>query len=235
MSTNYDLSIVIPLYNEEKNIVSLIHDWEAVFNHNNIGHQYFIINDGSTDKSLELLSVVAGTIPNINIFTYENEGHGESLLKAYKMALNTTWVFQIDSDHQLENSAFNILWNNKDNYDFLLAQRENKNATAARNFISFISRMIVYLIYGNKVHDVNSPYRLMRSEKLKEAINLIGVKKFAPNILLTGFFIFKKTRIFTTVVHQRNDALSKKSKMNMYFLKGAIRSIFQVIFFRFKL
>jgi glycosyltransferase involved in cell wall biosynthesis len=159
--TKYELSVVIPVYNEEKNILQLLEDWEAVFNYNNIQHRYIIINDGSTDKSLELLNSISKSIPNIEILNHKNEGHGPSILKGYKMALSNPWVFQIDSDHQLETSAFNVLWKERDNYDLLLAQRKNKNATAARNFVSFISRITVNIFYGNKISDVNSPYRLI--------------------------------------------------------------------------
>jgi dolichol-phosphate mannosyltransferase len=235
MNNDYELSVVIPVYNEEKIILSVIQDWEAVFSNNNIRHQYLIIDDGSTDKSFALLQAANKKNADIKIFTHPNEGHGPSILKAYKMALDTEWIFQVDSDHQLDTTAFITLWKNRENYDFLLGERQDKNATITRKFLSSFSRFLVQLLYGNKIHDVNSPYRLMRTAKLKEALNRMAEKTFAPNVLLTAYFILKKTRIFTTSVQQRNDKLSKKSKMNMYFLKGCFNSLFQTILFRFKL
>ncbi|MES1160916.1 MAG: glycosyltransferase family 2 protein, partial [Bacteroidota bacterium] len=198
MATYYELAVVIPVFNEEKNIVDLITDWQAAVQAIPVRHRFIIINDGSRDNSLPILQTIAASAPEIEIHTQANAGHGPAILNGYRRALDTEWIFQIDSDHQHDPAVFATLWKNRNDFDFLLGERKEKNATLARKTVSFISTTIVWLLYGNRVNDVNSPYRLMRSASLKEALVLIPAGSFAPNILLTGWFVFFKKRIFTT-------------------------------------
>ena len=235
MHNNSELAVVIPIFNEEKNIISLIHDWQVLFTEKKITPVFIIINDGSTDKSLSLLTELRNRIPFFTILSHHNQGHGPSLLKGYQEANTYNWIFQIDSDHEYETAAFIDLWNHRDQYDLLLGERNEKNASIVRSFISFVSRLTVKVFYGKRIRDVNSPYRLMRGSILKSVIEKIPRKSFAPNILITGFFVLKQMRIYTVPIKKRKNKFSKKSKMNFYFTKGCLLSIFQTIRFRFKL
>jgi glycosyltransferase involved in cell wall biosynthesis len=249
MDADYELSVVIPVFNEEKNIGELLKDWQLTLQAIPIRYRFIIINDGSTDNSLPILQSIARQMtstaehrqsdtnlqPPITIHTQSNAGHGPSILAGYKLALDTDWVFQIDSDHQHDPAAFAILWENRNKFDFLLGERKEKNATLPRKWISFSSWLIVRLLYGKRIKDVNSPYRLIRSSELKEILTFIPAKAFAPNILLTAWFVYFETRVFTTVISNRSESSQRQSKMNGYFLRGCFQSIFQTILFRFRL
>jgi len=237
MTAYAELAVVIPLFNEEKNIASLIKDWNEVFTNRKINYEFIIINDGSTDNSLTLLESTASAIPGLKltIHNQKNQGHGNAILNGYKIALRSEWIFQLDSDHQLDINAFNTLWDNRNDYDFLVGERKKKNGTFFRKFISWSSAFLVHLFYGRRVNDVNSPYRLMRSAQLEKALEKISSQSFSPNVLITAFFTYKKARIFTLNLSQKNDRIEKKSKTNINFFKGCIKSMFQTIFFRLKL
>jgi len=235
MVVDYELSVVVPVFNEEKNIGELLKDWQVALRAIPVRCRFIIINDGSTDNSLPILQAIAGQIPAISIHTQPNAGHGPSILAGYRQALDTEWIFQMDSDHQHNPATFAILWNNREKFDFLLGERKDKNATLSRKGISLFSRLIVRLLYGKRVKDVNSPYRLMRSSELKKALKLIPEDSFAPNILLTAWFVYFQTRIFTVEVSNRSQGIGRQSKLNGYLLKGSFQSIFQTILFRFRL
>jgi dolichol-phosphate mannosyltransferase len=234
MPYNPVLAIVIPVYNEEASLVTLLHDWQTVFNATREPYKIILIDDGSKDKSLQLLHTLQESNPALDVHTQTNAGHGPAILKGYRLALSAEWVFQIDSDHQLDTAAFATLWANRQDFDLLIAERGEKNATAGRNRLSSISRLFVRLLYGRKVRDVNSPYRLMRAEKLREALEKIPDDSFAPNILLTSWFVLKKNRIFTGLVAVRKEGLLRQSKLSGYIFRGALRSAFQTILFRIK-
>ena len=234
MPYNPVLAIVIPVYNEEASLATLLKDWQAVFNATGEPYKIILIDDGSKDKSLQLLTTLGENDPDLDVHTQVNAGHGPAILKGYRLALSAEWVFQIDSDHQLDTAAFATLWANRQQFDLLIAERREKNATAGRNRLSSISRLFVRLLYGQQVKDVNSPYRLMRAEKLREALEKIPDDSFAPNILLTSWFVLKKNRIFTGLVEVRKEGLLRQSKLNGYIFRGAVRSAFQTILFRIK-
>jgi dolichol-phosphate mannosyltransferase len=235
MPYNPVLAVVIPVYNEEKNIAALLRDWQPVFRNTGVSHRVILIDDGSKDNSLSLLKSLQEVDPSLDVHTQPNAGHGPAILKGYRMAPGAEWVFQIDSDHQLDMAAFGELWNNRQDYDFLLARRVEKNASPGRRGISGVSALLVRLLYGRGVEDVNSPYRLMRNQQLQEALEKIPERSFAPNVLITSWFVLKKSRVFTTTTECRRDGPLRSSKMSWYFLRGAVRSALQTILFRVKI
>src|SRR5580692_2716366 len=115
------LAVVIPVYNEQDNLIPLLQDWQPVFQETRVPYLLIFIDDGSTDNSLRLLEQVSD--PAVRVITQPNSGHGPAVLRGYRLALDAEWVFQIDSDHQLDPGAFQDLWSNRDQYDLLLAER----------------------------------------------------------------------------------------------------------------
>jgi dolichol-phosphate mannosyltransferase len=228
------LAIVIPVYNEEQRLPVLLEDWQPLFRNSGVPYKLILIDDGSKDNSLGLLQRLAADDPSLEVHTQPNAGHGPAILKGYRLAAaEADWVFQIDSDHQLETDAFPQLWAQRAGYDLLLGQRREKNASPGRRWISRLSKWSVRWFFGPAVRDVNSPYRLMRSECLLAALEKIPANSFAPNVLITSWFIRKKRRIFVTGVDARTTGV-RSSRMSRYFFIGALRSFQQLILFRLK-
>jgi glycosyltransferase involved in cell wall biosynthesis len=230
-----DLAIVIPLYNEERTIKVLLDDIYCLLKSLDITYEVFIVNDGSTDNSLPIIKSQQILIPNIHIIDKINSGHGPSLYLGYTLANKHEWVLQIDSDYNYSLSSFPNLWALKDQYDLLLAERKIKTASFLRNVITTMLRVMVVLLYGRGVNDVNVPYRLIRGNKLKLALQKIKPNQFAPNVLITAFFVKKKFRIFLSVAEIREGAEIRQSRINRYILNGCFKSILDVIMFRLKI
>jgi dolichol-phosphate mannosyltransferase len=226
------LAVVIPVYNEQENLMQLLDDWQPVFRETGVPYELIFIDDGSTDNGPRVLEQLSD--PSIRVVAQPNAGHGPAILRGYRLSLAAEWVFQIDSDHQLDPAAFQELWNNRDRYDLLLAERVDKDAATGRRLISGISRGIVHFLFGTGVNDVNSPYRLMRAARLGEALQNIPAGSFAPNVLITAWFVLKKSRIFTTKTKPRGGAGRRRSGLNGYMLRGAFRSAFQTLMFRLR-
>ncbi len=89
--------------------------------------------------------------------------------------------------------------------------------------------MTVRLFYGAGVYDVNTPYRLMRTELFKDYFVALPSDTMAPNIILSGIACLKKFRVYETSVdynfRQTGEVSIKKFKL----LKFSVRSFFQTI------
>lgn len=229
-----DLAIVIPLYNEETTIKGLIEDLHELLGRDQISYSIFIIDDGSTDNSLSLIDRIKEYIPNIQVTSKANSGHGPSILLGYHLALNHNWVFQFDSDYQYSLNAFKRLWALREQYDLLIAERMVRNASLPRHIVSLILKYLVFFLYGKGINDINVPYRLVRTEVLKEALQKITPNAFAPNILITAYFIKKHFRIFLTSSESRS-LDNRQSKMTSHIFKGCMQSMLDLILFRFKI
>ena len=227
------LAVVIPVYNEATNIPGLLHDWQPVFGATGVPYAIFFIDDGSTDDGPDFLRRCQTSDPHLQIYRQPNAGHGPAILRGYALAGDAEWIFQLDSDHQLDPAAFARLWEQRTGYDLLLGQRRQKHVSIARRWLSRLSVLTVRWLYGASVGDANCPYRLMRGASLQEALKRLPADSFAPNILLTSWFILKKKRIFTTVVEHRKEGL-RPSRMSSYMIRGALRSGWQTVLFRFR-
>lgn len=228
------LSIVIPVFNEEKAIRPLYDILVVVFSKLKIPYRFIFINDGSRDKSLQVLNEISATDSNVSVFSQTNQGHGPAILKGYKAALTAEWVMQMDADNPYDTDAFEIMWEQKGQYDFLVGDRNQNGGSFSRKLISFISVWIVALLTGKVFNNINTPYRLIRANTLKDALELIPEDSFAPNIMLS-IFCLRKKRILVTPLRYKSALGVKKSSMSGYIAGGALTSVFQLIQFRFRL
>ncbi len=228
-STNStQLAVVIPVFNEEGTIRLLVEDLHRLLQAENINHQLIVVNDGSTDKSLEILTMLQLSMPQLHIISQKNSGHGAALLKGYQNSFHSEWVFQTDSDYQYDLKHLVDFWKKKQDYDLLLAERKERNASGARNLATLLLKQVFNFKYGKGLNDVNSPYRLMRTSALQSALAKIPCGTFTPNILIVGYFLRKGFRVYTTGINMKKNASTRKSTMSAHILTGSFKSLLQI-------
>ena len=110
------------------------------------------------------------------------------------------WVFQTDSDGEMSPVHFEVLWNPRRDFDFLVGYREHRQSAAARRLVTAASRLAVKLLFGHSVRDVNSPYRLMRRTSLTKMLRCLPPTTFAPNVALAGLAGRMKLRLYDVPV-----------------------------------
>lgn len=231
---NDTLAVIIPVYNEEEAIALVLRKWASVLGSLQIDYLIHAYNDGSRDKSLEVLNEVARENTRICVHDKKNSGHGPTILQGYRENCDSsTWLFQMDSDDEMGPESFPLLWEKRSQYDFLLGQRDGRFQPLSRKVISFISRLCVKTFYGSGVWDVNSPYRLMRSECFKGLLKRIPADTFAPNVIISGFVNKKKLRYFECPVPHTDRKTGCVSIKKWKLLKAALRSFKQTVMFSF--
>jgi glycosyltransferase involved in cell wall biosynthesis len=229
-----ELTIVMPVYNEEEILDVVISGWVDKLDSLNIDYEFCVYNDGSRDNTLAVLNVCKKKYPKLLVIDKKNSGHGPTILTGYKNAKGK-WIFQIDSDNEIESIHFEKIWDKREKYDFLVGARANRESPLARKIITVISRFTVRILYGIGINDVNSPYRLYKASAFKEAFNLLPDNTFAPNVILSGYAALKKLRIFETPIPYKLRQTGEVSIRKWKLLKSAAKSLFQTIKFRFSI
>lgn len=94
MNSLNNICVVIPVYNEEKTIGKII---KEVRKH---GYSFIVVNDGSTDKTLEKIKELTDDYVTYKI----NKGKGYAIKQGAKVAIldNYEWIVIIDSDGQIQ-------------------------------------------------------------------------------------------------------------------------------------
>lgn len=234
-SRTAELAVVIPVYNEEGSIGEVLKKWSNELGRLGIDYQIHVYNDGSKDKTKEAIS--GYTLNNKRIIAHDkkNSGHGPTIIQGYRENSDKEWIFQIDSDDEIQPGFFEELWEKRNDYDFLIGARSTRANVLSRKIISFVSRLIVKLLYGKGVYDVNSPYRLMRVSVFRDYFLSIKPGTFAPNVIVSAIACQKKLRIYEKKVdcsfRQQGEVSIKKFKL----LQAAVKSFVQTIYFRIHL
>ncbi|MCD6323429.1 MAG: glycosyltransferase family 2 protein, partial [Clostridiales bacterium] len=172
MKHNPIISIVCPCFNEEEVIEIFIKRMEAVLQSLDKSYEIIFINDGSTDKTLEVLLNAKNKHNNIRILNLSrNFGKEAALTAGLENALGEA-VIPIDADLQHPAELIPVFiekW--EEGYDVVAGKRVNRTG---EHSLKNISAKLFYKIH-NSISDITIPndigdYRLM-SRKVVEAIS----------------------------------------------------------------
>lgn len=229
-----DVTVVMPVYNEEACISDVIDDWKAALGNLQITCDLLILNDGSRDKTADRLAAYESD-PAVTVINKENSGHGPTILAGYHLAAaNAEWVFQVDSDNEMRAEHFQKLWRERSGCAAVFGIRSAREQALPRRIVSFISRMAVSLCYGRGVHDVNCPFRLMRSDILTQLLQRIPPDTFAPNVAIAGLFVLNRYPVKNIAVPHSNRQTGEVSIKKWKLFKAALKSFLQTIRIRFR-
>jgi glycosyltransferase involved in cell wall biosynthesis len=109
MNKNIFLSVASPVYNEEKNIEQVVRDWNTILNSADFVSEIVVTNDGSIDKTLDILTQLKKEITRLKIVNHEkNCGYGQALSSSIKNS-SGEWVVMLDSDGQFDLGEYALL------------------------------------------------------------------------------------------------------------------------------
>lgn len=173
ISKNPRILLIIPAYNEEENILNTYNKIMSYNKKNKTNYEVIVINDGSTDKTKEILE--NNKIPHINLIN--NLGIGGAVQTGYKYALENNYDISIQYDGDGQHDVSYVRKLIKPILDgqanltigsrFLEKNVSNFKSTKIRRIgITFISNLIK-LCTGRKIHDTTSGFRAADKEIIK--------------------------------------------------------------------
>ncbi len=226
-TVTYELALVMPVYNEEGCIADVVKSWRDRLAALDIRFVMFIVNDGSTDGTADILRQFSDD-DRIKVVQQGNRGHGPTILRGYLQAVPCAdWVFQCDSDGEMSPDAFGELWIRRGQYDALLGFRQNRVQRLSRALITRASELAVRWIFGSALDDVNTPYRLVRSEVLRPVLDYIPPDTFAPNVIISGALAACGVRVAFIPVPSQPRRTGHVSIEKWKLWEGAFRSFVQ--------
>jgi glycosyltransferase involved in cell wall biosynthesis len=163
------LTIVIPVFNEEAAIGATLE--ELLAETERLGWRIIVVNDGSVDRTPEILKSYAGRIQIIH-HPY-NCGYGASLKSGIRAAASE-YVAIYDSDGQHQPEDLQRLWQKAQAYDMVVGVRD---AASRQDILRipgkwFLTRA-ANLIVGQRISDINSGLRIFRRDFILKILHLL--------------------------------------------------------------
>lgn len=185
------LFIVMPAYNEEANIESVIKQWYPIVEKIGNGSKLVIFDDGSKDETFSIMQKLQDKYSQLVPATKSNSGHGATCLYAYHYAIDNgaDFIFQTDSDGQTNPDEFWNFWKLRNDYNFIIGSRKGRMDGFSRVIVTNILKFVIFLIFGVKVNDANTPFRLMNTVKLKPLLDIIPSDFFLSNVLISTLIV----------------------------------------------
>ena len=210
MKNNPILSLICPCYNEEEVISFFITSLDKILKNINLSYEVIIINDGSTDNSLNILKKLQNNYSNIKIINLSRNFGKEAALTAGLDKASGDAIIPIDVDFQdPPNLIPKLVSKWQEGFDVVLAKRKDRTND---HFLKSFSAKYFYKFH-NKISDLEIPdnvgdFRLISKRVLEALKQLPENQRFMKGIFA---WVGYKT---TTVEYKREKREAGTSNFN---------------------
>ena len=184
------LYAVLPAYNEEENIETVVKGWYKVLDGKDERSRIVIADSGSKDRTHEILTRLQKEMQKLIVLSETGRYHGEKVIALYDYAIKNkaNWIFQSDSDGQTNPEEFAAFWTLRNEYDGIFGERTVRGDGKSRAFVEKVVCFLLRLYFGVKVPDANAPFRLMKADVVKKYLYKMDSDYNLPNIMMTTYF-----------------------------------------------
>ncbi|HGY55687.1 MAG TPA: glycosyltransferase [Caldithrix abyssi] len=169
-----DVSIVVPLYNEEESLPALTEQVADQLNKLKKDFEIIFIDDGSDDRSFDVLLELKQRYPQIKVIRFRrNFGKSAALSEGFKLAEGKT-VITMDADLQDDPAEIpNMLKRLEEGYDLVSGWKKKRYDPISKTIPSKFFNAVTRWLTGIKIHDFNCGFKTYRHEVIK-AIPVYG-------------------------------------------------------------
>jgi len=162
------LSIVLPCFNEEENVAAAVEEATAAAKLVAQAHEVIVVDDGSTDATLDAALEQAALDPRVHVVLHEqNRGYGAALRSGIALA-HMDWVFLTDADLQFDLTDLRLFLPIASEHDLLMGYRLNRQDPLHRRINARAWNWLVRRAFGVDVGDVDCAFKLIRSDLLQQ-------------------------------------------------------------------
>lgn len=188
------VSVLVPLYNEEESLKPLVAEIKSALKNIDINYEIVFVDDGSTDKSLEIIKDFARTDNKIKFISFrKNYGKSAALHLGFKFITGDA-VITMDADLQDDPAEIsNLLAKLDEGYDLVSGWKKVRHDPFIKKHSSKFFNYMTRLMSGIKIHDFNCGLKGYRKEVVKN-VDIYGeLHRYVP--VLAGWKGFRITEV----------------------------------------
>lgn len=180
-----DLSVVIPVYNEEENLPHLWPELRSVLEPLGLTFEVVFVDDGSRDRSAELIRGFRDVDPRVRLVRLKANAGETAATDAGFKAARGRWVVTMDADLQNDPHDIPTLLSHLDRWDAVTGWRVNRGEgdSLVRRISSRVANRTRNLISDESIQDSGCTFRAFRRECLRGLVLYRGFHRFIPTLL----------------------------------------------------
>jgi glycosyltransferase involved in cell wall biosynthesis len=225
------ISLVIPTYNEERNIRKCILRTEAILKIMNEPYEIIVSDDGSTDRTKQIIKSM--NIPSLKLISSKsNFGRGKALKYAYSIS-EGRYIIYIDADLSINPSSIKEVVHFLKEYPVVIGSKHLPKSilkySMQRKILSLIYRNLVNILFGLRISDYQAG--LKGFDKIKVGKYFLSPKanrwSWDTEILIT----LKKKNLKIKEIPIEVDEVGKYSSVKVF--RDSLRMFKELIRMRF--
>jgi glycosyltransferase involved in cell wall biosynthesis len=179
-----DLSVVIPVYNEEESVTHLVEELHAALDPTGLSYELVLIDDGSSDRTWSILDGIAARDPALNLVQFRRNFGQTAAMQAGLDSARGRRIVTMDADLQNDPADIPAMLQKLDEgYDLVAGWRKyRKDPFLNRKLPSMLANRLISLATKVKLHDYGCTLKAMTSDVGKE-LRLYGeMHRFIPAV-----------------------------------------------------
>lgn len=181
---NYDLTIIVPVFNEEDNMSALENKLGDYLPKAKVKSCVLFVNDCSKDKSLSMIKEICERNPDFYYISFEKNGGLSAAMKAGIDYAESKYVGYMDADLQTTPEDFNLLLEDIEDYELVMGIRANRKDSGFKKLQSKIANGFRRMMTKDGVQDTGCPLKIMHTDYARRIPFFTGMHRFLPALIL---------------------------------------------------
>lgn len=206
-----DISVVVPVYNEEESLPILIQRLVEVLGPLGKTYEMIFVDDGSRDRSREILKSMVPKYPQIRVLGFKYNGGESAALYAGLREARGEVIITLDADLQNDPNDFPAMLEYLKEYDMVTGWRQKRKDSWVKRITSAIANRIRNRLSDESIQDSACTLRVCKRECLQNLKLYKGMHRFMPTLVkMEGFRVIE----IPVAHHPRRFGVSKYTTWN---------------------
>lgn len=216
------ISIIIPSYNEESNLVQIVEEIEKEMKQINYQYEMIIIDDGSTDQTLAILHGLSVVHPQLKYLSFtRNFGKEAAVLAGLQYAKGNA-VIIMDADLQHPPTMIHqLIQGFEEGYDQVVAKRNRNGDSRIRSLIATLYYRFVNKAIDVRLSDGEGDFRLLNRKAVNGLLTLSEGNRFSKG-LYSWIGLEKKVISYDNETRANGNSKWSFSKLLSYGIDGIV-------------
>jgi len=233
------LSVIVPAYNEEKNLFFNIIKYNDYLKRQNYDYEIIVVNDGSIDKTRAEAEKLQSKIKNLKIINFtKNKGKGTAVCRGLLEASGKIRLF-IDADNATSIEHIEKIWDPfNGSHDIVIGSRNPRDAKGAcqtkpqiflKRILGISGNRLIQLLAVKGIYDTQCGFKAFSEKAVKKIIPKVTINRWgfdAEILAIANIYDYKIAKIPITWVN------SKKSRVG---IMGYFTSLLELIKIKYNL
>lgn len=183
-----EISVVIPVYNEEENVPILVSELEEALKGLGKAYEILFVDDGSRDRSRDRILEARKNNPNIRIISFEENAGQTAAMDAGFRASRGDVIVTLDADLQNSPADIPLLLEKIPEYDIVCGWRAERQDPWVRRISSRIANAVRNALSQEEIRDIACSLKAYKRECFDKIKLYNGMHRFLPTLFkMEGF------------------------------------------------